>query len=149
MTERKAPVPPFSYDDAVQKVRMAEDAWNSRNPDKIKMAYTKDTVWRNRSQFFQGRDEIAAFLREKFQGENGYRLIKEIWAHSDNRIAVRFCYEFHDSEGNWFRAFGNENWEFDENGLMKFRHASINDVPIDEKDRKFHVRTNRKTTPKR
>ena len=149
MTERKAPVPPFSYDDAVQKVRMAEDAWNSRNPDKIKMAYTKDTVWRNRSQFFQGRDEIAAFLREKFQGENGYRLIKEIWAHSDNRIAVRFCYEFHDSEGNWFRAYGNENWEFDENGLMKFRHASINDVPIDEKDRKFHVRTNRKTTPKR
>lgn len=149
MTERKAPVPPFSYDDAVQKVRMAEDAWNSRNPDKIKMAYTKDTVWRNRSQFFQGRDEIAAFLREKFQGENGYRLIKEIWAHSDNRIAVRFCYEFHDSEGNWFRAFGNENWEFDENGLMKFRHASINDVPIAEKDRKFHVRTNRKTTPKR
>ena len=149
MTERKAPVPPFSYDDAVQKVRMAEDAWNSRNQDKIKMAYTKDTVWRNRSQFFQGRDEIAAFLREKFQGENGYRLIKEIWAHSDNRIAVRFCYEFHDSEGNWFRAYGNENWEFDENGLMKFRHASINDVPIDEKDRKFHVRTNRKTTPKR
>lgn len=147
MTERKAPVPPFSYDDAVQKVRMAEDAWNSRNPDKIKMAYTKDTVWRNRSQFFQGRDEIAAFLREKFQGENGYRLIKEIWAHSDNRIAVRFCYEFHDSEGNWFRAYGNENWEFDENGLMKFRHASINDVPIAEKDRKFHVRTNRKKAP--
>ena len=147
MTERKAPVPPFSYDDAVQKVRMAEDAWNSRNPDKIKMAYTKDTVWRNRSQFFQGRDEVAAFLREKFQGENGYRLIKEIWAHSDNRIAVRFCYEFHDSEGNWFRAYGNENWEFDENGLMKFRHASINDVPIAEKDRKFHVRTNRKKAP--
>ena len=139
--EFKPPVPPFSYEDAVHKVRMAEDAWNSRNPDKIKMAYTQDTVWRNRSQFFNGRDEIAQFLTDKFAAENGYRLIKEIWAHSENRIAVRFCYEFHNEEGKWFRAHGNENWEFDSNGLMKFRHASINDVPIAESERKFYVRT--------
>lgn len=118
---------------------MAEDAWNSRNPDRIKMAYTQDTVWRNRSEFFNGRDEIAAFLTEKFATENGYRLIKEIWAHLDNHIAVRFCYEFHNPDGQWFRAHGNENWEFDDNGLMKFRHASINDVPIDDSERKFHV----------
>jgi uncharacterized protein len=138
--EFKPPVPPFSYDDAVTKVRKAEDAWNSRNPDKIKMAYTEDTVWRNRSQFLLGRDQVSAFLTEKFASENGYRLIKEIWAHSDNRIAVRFCYEFHnDEQSQWFRAYGNENWEFDDNGLMKFRHASINDVPINESERKFHV----------
>lgn len=124
----------------MSKVRMAEDAWNSRNPDKIKMAYTQDTVWRNRSQFFHGRDEVAAFLKDKFAVENQYRLIKEIWAHSENRIAVRFCYEFRDEkQDQWFRAYGNENWEFDDNGLMKFRHASINDVPIDESERKFHV----------
>jgi len=104
----------------------------------VKMAYTKDTVWRNRSQFFNGRDEIAAFLAEKWQKEDDYRLIKEIWAHSDDRIAVRFCYEYHDEEGEWFRAHGNENWEFDAHGLMKFRHASINDVPIAESERKFH-----------
>lgn len=102
------------------------------------MAYTKDTVWRNRSEFFNGRDQIREFLAKKWETENGYRLIKEIWAHSDNRIAVRFCYEYHDSEGQWFRAHGNENWEFDEHGLMKFRHASINDVPIAESERKFH-----------
>jgi uncharacterized protein len=137
--EFKPPVPPFSYEDAVTKVRMAEDAWNSGNADRIKMAYTQDTVWRNRSQFFRGRDEIAQFLRDKFAVENGYRLIKEIWAHSENRIAVRFCYEFHNEDGQWFRAYGNENWEFDSNGLMKFRHASINDVPIAESERKFHV----------
>mmetsp|Transcript_40679 Transcript_40679/g.74403 ORF Transcript_40679/g.74403 Transcript_40679/m.74403 type:complete len:160 (+) Transcript_40679:62-541(+) len=136
--EAKPPCPPFTYDDAVKKVRMAEDAWNSRDPDKVKMAYTKDTVWRNRSQFLNGRDEIAAFLAEKWQKEDGYRLIKEIWAHSDDRIAVRFCYEYHDEKGEWFRAHGNENWEFDVNGLMKFRHASINDVPIAESERKFH-----------
>jgi nuclear transport factor 2 (NTF2) superfamily protein len=140
--ERKAPVPPFSYEDAVKKVRMAEDAWNTRNPDKIKMAYTNDTVWRNRSQFIHGRDEVAAFLTKKFQVEDGYRLIKEIWAHSDNRIAVRFCYEFHDENGQWYRAYGNENWEFNDNGLMKFRHASINDVPIKDEERKFHVSFN-------
>ena len=142
MTGQKPPLPPFSYDDAVQKVRMAEDAWNSRDPDRIKMAYTADTVWRNRSQFLNGRDEVAAFLTDKFATENGYRLIKEIWAHSDNRIAVRFCYEFHNPEGQWFRAHGNENWEFTEAGLMKFRHASINDVPIEESERKFHVSLN-------
>ena len=102
------------------------------------MAYTKDTVWRNRSQFLNGRDEIAAFLAEKWRKEDDYRLVKEIWAHSDDRIAVRFCYEYHDEEGEWFRAHGNENWEFDAHGLMKFRHASINDVPIAESERKFH-----------
>jgi nuclear transport factor 2 (NTF2) superfamily protein len=139
MTGLKPPLPPFSYDDAIQKVRMAEDAWNSRDPDRIKMAYTEDTVWRNRSQFLKGRDEVAAFLTNKFAHEDGYRLIKEIWTHSDNRIAVRFCYEFHDQKGQWFRAYGNENWEFTEAGLMKFRHASINDVPIEESERKFHV----------
>mmetsp|Transcript_18846 Transcript_18846/g.30388 ORF Transcript_18846/g.30388 Transcript_18846/m.30388 type:complete len:173 (-) Transcript_18846:81-599(-) len=138
---QKAPVPPFSYEDAVKKVRMAEDAWNSRDPSKIKMAYSVDTVWRNRSEFFKGRDEVEAFLTKKFEVENGYRLIKEIWSHSENRIAVRFSYEFHDEEHNWYRAYGNENWEFDENGLMKYRHASINDVPIKEADRKFHWST--------
>ena len=102
------------------------------------MAYTEDTVWRNRSEFFNGRDQIREFLAKKWETENGYRLVKEIWAHSENRIAVRFCYEYHNSEGKWFRAHGNENWEFDEHGLMKFRHASINDVPIAESERKFH-----------
>ena len=105
---------------------------------KVKMAYTLDTTWRNRSQFLNGRDEVAAFLRGKWNKENEYRLIKEIWSHSENRIAVRFCYEYHNEESEWFRAYGNENWEFDSNGLMKFRHASINDVPIAESDRKFH-----------
>jgi nuclear transport factor 2 (NTF2) superfamily protein len=104
----------------------------------VKMAYTKDTVWRNRSQFLNGRDEIAAFLADKWQTEDGYRLIKEIWAHGDDRIAVRFCYEYHNEAGDWFRAYGNENWEFDDHGLMKFRHASINDVAIPEEERKFH-----------
>mmetsp|Transcript_18795 Transcript_18795/g.28595 ORF Transcript_18795/g.28595 Transcript_18795/m.28595 type:complete len:159 (+) Transcript_18795:163-639(+) len=137
-TETKPPCPPFSYEDAVKKVRMAENAWNTRNPDTVKMAYTKDTVWRNRSQFLNGRDEVSQFLTEKWQKENGYRLIKEIWAHSDDRIAVRFCYEYYNEEGEWFRAYGNENWQFDEHGLMKFRHASINDVPIKESERLFH-----------
>lgn len=105
----------------------------------VKMAYTHDTVWRNRSQFLQGRDEVASFLRGKWHAEDEYRLIKELWAHSDDRIAVRFCYEYRNTtDGRWFRAYGNENWEFDDNGLMKFRYASINDVPIDESDRKFH-----------
>lgn len=134
----RIPVPPFSYDDAVKKVRMAEDAWNTRDPEKVALAYTPDTKWRNRSEFLNGRDEVREFLTRKWSQENGYRLIKEIWAHSDNRIAVRFCYEYHDADGNWFRAHGNENWEFDEEGYMAVRHASINDVAIAESERLFH-----------
>lgn len=134
----RPPLPPFSYDDAVQKVRMAEDAWNSRDPAKVARAYTADTRWRNRDEFLNGRDEVEAFLTRKWASETGYRLIKEIWAHEDNRIAVRFCYEWHDKSGQWFRAHGNENWAFDEHGLMATRHASINDVPIADNDRKFH-----------
>ncbi|MDC0737214.1 nuclear transport factor 2 family protein [Cognatishimia sp. SS12] len=133
----RPPVPPFSYDDAVKKVRMAEDGWNGRDPAKVALAYTPDTKWRNRSQFLNGRAEVEAFLTEKWRTENGYRLIKEIWAYGPNRIAVRFCYEWHDETGQWYRAHGNENWQFDENGLMAERHASINDVPIDDKDRLF------------
>lgn len=134
----RAPVPPFSYDDAVQKVRMAENAWNGRDPAKVALAYTPDTKWRNRSEFLNGRAEVEAFLTRKWATENGYRLIKEIWAHSDEKIAVRFCYEYHDAEGQWFRAHGNENWEFDALGYMAKRHASINDVPITEAERLFH-----------
>ena len=134
----RPPVPPFSHDDAVQKVRMAENAWNSRDPVKVAQAYTPDTRWRNRSEFLNGRDEVEAFLTRKWQTENGYRLIKEIWAHGENRIAVRFCYEYHDEQGQWYRAHGNENWEFDADGYMAVRHASINDVPIAEEDRLFH-----------
>jgi nuclear transport factor 2 (NTF2) superfamily protein len=132
------PVPPFTYEDAVLKVRMAEDAWNGQNPDRVAMACTADTKWRNRSEFLTGRDEVREFLRRKWAKENGYRLIKEIWAHEGNRIAVRFCYEWHDENGHWFRAYGNENWEFDALGYMAVRHASINDVPIAESDRLFH-----------
>lgn len=131
-------MPPFSYDDAVKKVRMAEDAWNTRDPEKVALAYTPDTRWRNRSEFIQGRDAVRAFLTRKWAMESGYRLIKEIWSHGDNRIAVRFCYEYHDKDGHWFRAYGNENWEFDEAGYMAVRHASINDVPIAEAERLFH-----------
>lgn len=134
----RMPVPPFSYDDAVKKVRMAEDAWNTRDPEKVALAYTPDTKWRNRSEFLTGRDEVRDFLTRKWAVENGYRLIKEIWAHGDNRIAVRFCYEYHDADGNWFRAHGNENWEFDPEGYMAVRHASINDVAISETDRLFY-----------
>ena len=133
----RTPVPPFSFEDAVTKVRMAENAWNSRDPDKVVLAYTADTRWRNRSEFLTGREEVRAFLRRKWETENGYRLIKEIWAHADNRIAVRFCYEWRDAAGQWFRAHGNENWEFDARGYMAVRHASINDVPIAETDRLF------------
>lgn len=136
-SERRPPVPPFSYEDAVQKVRMAENAWNTCDPDRIKMAYTADSVWRNRNQFVRGRDEIRDFLSAKWKKELDYRLIKEIWCHSDNRIAVRFSYEYHTEAGDWFRAYGNENWEFDANGLMQQRHASINDVPITEAERLF------------
>lgn len=134
----RAPVPPFTYDEAVTKVRMAENAWNTRDPEKVAMAYTPDTRWRNRSEFLNGRDEVQEFLMRKWATENGYRLIKEIWAHGENRIAVRFCYEYHDEQGQWYRAHGNENWEFDADGYMAVRHASINDVPIAEGDRLFH-----------
>ncbi len=134
----KPPVPPFSRDDAVQKVRAAEDGWNTRNPERVALAFTEDSWWRNRSEFVHGREEIVAFLTRKWQRELDYRLIKEMWAFGDDRIAVRFAYESHDDTGSWFRSYGNENWEFDENGLMRRRHASINDVPIDESERKFH-----------
>jgi nuclear transport factor 2 (NTF2) superfamily protein len=140
MTDRqpRAPVPPFSFEDAVQKVRMAENAWNGRDPAKVVLAYTPDTKWRNRSEFLNGRAEVEAFLTRKWAAENGYRLIKEIWARSDDKIAVRFCYEYHDADGQWFRAHGNENWSFDALGYMAQRHASINDVPIPEAERLFH-----------
>lgn len=134
----RQPVPPFSHQDAIQKVRMAEDAWNSRDPQRVALAYTPDTRWRNRSEFMNGRDEVQAFLERKWAVESDYRLIKELWAHSETRIAVRFCYEYHDQDGRWFRAYGNENWEFDGEGYMAVRHASINDVPIAEADRLFH-----------
>ncbi|MCF2905065.1 nuclear transport factor 2 family protein [Octadecabacter sp. CECT 8868] len=134
----RQPIPPFSYDDAVQKVRMAENAWNGRDPAKVAMAYTPDTKWRNRSEFLNGRAEVEAFLTRKWATENGYRLIKEIWAHGDAHIAVRFCYEYHDAAGQWFRAHGNENWAFDADGYMAQRHASINDVPISDAQRLVH-----------
>lgn len=140
-SETKPPVPPFTRETAIQKIRMAENAWNSKDPDKVKMAYSADTAWRNRSVFLNGREEVREFLEGKWEREQDYRLIKELWCYTDNRIAVRFCYEYHDDTGKWFRAHGNENWLFDANGFMKERHASINDVPIDEKDRKFHWMT--------
>ncbi|MDK3016563.1 nuclear transport factor 2 family protein [Pseudodonghicola flavimaris] len=131
-------LPPFSAAEAVTKARMAEDAWNSRDPARVALAYTPDTRWRNRSEFIAGRAEVEAFLTRKWQRELDYRLIKEVWAHAGNRIAVRFAYEWHDARGRWTRSYGNENWEFDENGLMAVRHASINDLPIADTDRKFH-----------
>ncbi len=134
----RPPVPPFTEDSARVKVRAAEDGWNGRDPAKIALAYTSDSVWRNRAEFVKGRPEIEAFLTRKWARELDYRLIKELWALSGNRIAVRFAYECHDDDGNWFRSYGNENWEFDEQGLMKRRIASINDLPIAETDRKFH-----------
>ena len=134
----RAPLPPFTFETAAQKVRMAEDAWNSKDVDKVSFAYTIDSVWRNRSEFIQGRKEIVDFLTKKWNKELNYRLIKELWAFSNNRIAVRFAYEWQDQSGNWFRSYGNENWEFDENGYMQKRIASINDIAISEKDRKFH-----------
>jgi uncharacterized protein len=132
------PVPPFTAATAAQKVRIAEDAWNTRDPARVALAYTVDTRWRNRSEFLQGREVIVEFLTRKWNRELDYRLIKELWAFTDNRIAVRFAYEYRDDSGNWFRAYGNENWEFDENGLMRHRHASINDLPIKEAERKFY-----------
>ena len=136
--EPRPPLPPFDLEGAVQKVRMAEDAWNSRNPAKVSLAYTVDSVWRNRSEFLQGRDAIVQFLTRKWAKELDYRLIKELWAHRDRRIAVRFAYEWHDDLGNWYRSYGNENWEFADNGLMQRRIASINDYPITLEDRKYH-----------
>ncbi len=136
MTE-KPPLPPFDRAAAIQKARMAENAWNSRDPQKVSMAYTEDSFWRNRSEFIRGREEIVAFLERKWAKELEYRLIKEVWAWHDNRIAVRFQYEWHDDSGHWFRAHGNENWEFDERGLMRRREASINDIPIQPSDRLF------------
>ena len=134
----RPPLPPFSDETAVQKVRIAEDSWNSRDPERVAQAYTPDSWWRNRSQFLQGRAAIVEFLTAKWQRELDYRLIKELWAHSGSRIAVRFCYEYHDADGQWFRAYGNEDWQFDDNGLMRWRHASINDVPIESSARLFH-----------
>ena len=134
----RPPLPPFTPDTAAQKARMAEDAWNSREPERVALAYTPDSQWRNRAEFFMGRDEITAFLRRKWTRELDYRLIKEVWAHDGNRIAVRFAYEWHDDSGNWFRSYGNENWEFDEAGLMRRRIASINDLPVNADERKFH-----------
>ena len=134
----RPPVPPFTKATAIQKVRAAEDAWNNRDPTKVPMAYTEDTKWRNRSEIFQGRDKVRQFLERKWSKELEYRLIKEYWAHGDDRIAVRFAYEYNTADGQWFRAYGNENWEFDENGLMKTRHASINDLKIDESERLYH-----------
>lgn len=141
MTEQKPPFPPFTLETAIQKVRMAEDAWNSRDPEKIALAYTPNSIWRNRAEFFSGRDAICEFLRRKWDKELNYRLIKELWAFHEDRIAVRFQYEWHDDSGQWYRAYGNEQWEFDSNGLMKRREASINDVRINETDRSFFWKT--------
>jgi nuclear transport factor 2 (NTF2) superfamily protein len=138
MSDLRPPLPPFTRDTAVLKIRAAENAWNTRDPERVALAYTPDSRWRNRSEFLQGRPAIVAFLKRKWELELEYRLIKELWAFSDDRIAVRFAYEWHNERGEWFRAYGNENWQFDASGLMSHRHASINDVPIQASDRKFH-----------
>jgi nuclear transport factor 2 (NTF2) superfamily protein len=135
---RRPPLPPFTHEAAALKVRLAEDAWNSRDPEKVALAYTPTSRWRNRSEFMHGRQEIVAFLTRKWAKELDYRLIKELWAFTANRIAVRFAYEWHDDSGNWFRSYGNENWEFDDDGLMRLRLASINDLPIRESERKYY-----------
>jgi nuclear transport factor 2 (NTF2) superfamily protein len=137
MTSRP-PLPPFTKETAIQKVRLAEDAWNSRDPVRVSAAYTEDSRWRNRAEFPVGREQIVAFLARKWARELDYRLIKELWTFADNRIAVRFAYEWHDDAGHWFRSYGNENWEFDAAGLMRLRFASINDLPIAAADRKYH-----------
>lgn len=134
--EIKMPLPPFTQETAAQKVQMAEDAWNTKDPERVALAYTVDTEWRNRSEFLNGREEVKSFLIRKWKKEHGYRLKKELWAFTDNRIAVRFEYEWHDESGQWYRSYGNENWEFNENGLMKKRYASINDLPIKEEERR-------------
>jgi nuclear transport factor 2 (NTF2) superfamily protein len=135
--ESRPPLPPFTRDDAVTKVRAAEDGWNTRDPERVALAYTVDSRWRNRSEFLVGRPAIVEFLTRKWERELDYRLIKELWVHGSDRIAVRFAYEWHDADGAWFRSYGNENWQFAENGLMSRRHASINDVMITESDRLF------------
>jgi uncharacterized protein len=137
MEHQRPPLPPFTEETAKQKIQMAEDAWNSQDPVRVSMAYTPDSEWRNRDLFINGRAEIVQFLSAKWQKEHQYKLKKEYWAHTGNRIAVRFEYEYHDENGQWWRAYGNENWEFDENGLMCKRYASINDLKIEEKERKF------------
>lgn len=134
----RPPVPPFTRETAMQKVRLAEDGWNSRGPEKVSFAYTLDSRWRNRAEFATGRPEIVAFLTRKWARELDYRLIKELWAFEGNRIAVRFAYEWHDDSQNWFRSYGNENWEFEQTGLMRLRFASINDLPIKDSERKYH-----------
>lgn len=138
MSNTRPPLPPFTTETATQKVRLAEDGWNSRDPQKVSQAYTPDSKWRNRAEFVNGRTEIVQFLQRKWARELDYRLIKELWAFADNRIAVRFAYEWHDDAGNWFRSYGNENWEFDDSGLMRLRIASINDLPISESQRLYH-----------
>ncbi len=138
MDIQRPPLPPFTTDTALEKVRLAEDGWNSRDPAKVAAAYTVDSLWRNRAEFIQGREAITAFLVRKWRRELDYRLIKELWAFHDNRIAVRFAYEWRDDSGNWFRSYGNENWEFSDEGLMRRRLACINDMPILDADRRFH-----------
>ena len=135
---KRPPFPPFTQETAIQKVRRAEDAWNTRDPERVSLAYSADSQWRNRSEFLTGRDAIVQFLTRKWSHELDYRLIKELWAYHNNRIAVRFAYEWHDDSGSWFRSYGNENWEFDDNGLMRRRLASINDLSIKESERKYH-----------
>jgi len=134
--EQKLPLPPFDFETATKKVQMAEDAWNSKNPEKVSLAYTVDTEWRNRNLFINGREEVKSFLTTKWENELDYKLKKELWAYTGNKIAVRFEYEWHDKDGQWYRSYGNENWEFDENGFMKKRFASINDLTIDETERR-------------
>ena len=134
----KPPLPPFTLETAIRKVRLAEDSWNSRDPEKVAGGYSLDSRWRNRAEFVNGRNEIVEFLRRKWSKELDYRLIKELWAFTGNRIAVRFAYEWRDDSGNWFRSYGNENWEYDEHGLNRHRLACINDLPIRERDRKYH-----------
>ncbi|MFH8734309.1 MULTISPECIES: nuclear transport factor 2 family protein [unclassified Streptomyces] len=133
----RPPLPPFTRETAIEKVRLAEDGWNSRSPQKVALAYSADSRWRNRAEFVTGRDAIVEFLSRKWNRELDYRLIKELWAFDGHRIAVRFAYEWHDDSGHWFRSYGNENWEFDDDGLMRTRHASINDLPIEESERKY------------
>jgi nuclear transport factor 2 (NTF2) superfamily protein len=135
---QRPPLPPFTRETAIQKVRMAEDGWNSRDAAKVALAYTEDTEWRNRAEFIHGRDQARAFLERKWHKELDYRLIKELWAFDGNRIAVRYAYEWHDDSGNWFRSYGNENWEFAANGLMQRRYACLNDLPITEAERQYH-----------
>jgi nuclear transport factor 2 (NTF2) superfamily protein len=134
----RPPLPPFTAETAAQKARLAEDAWNTRDPDRVVLAYTEDTRWRNRAEFLEGREAVRQFLVRKWTRELDYRLIKELWAFTGHRIAVRFAYEWHDDSGHWYRSYGNENWEFDDAGLMKRRLASINDLPISEKERLYH-----------